>query len=595
MRSQKPSSILFAILGLSLMLRLPSPAVGSVVDPNGLEIRYDNGVLGRGGYGTHPFDAGSGVRFTPPYASAKLLGAMICFVPHEEGYQENFTLRVENASHNVLVSFRVFYTVHNEPLDGIAWGTATLLYVDLKSYDIWVSGDFYIFAINHACIYVDTGTVGSWRNYTRDVLGNYYQYEMYGSPQLSYGNVMIRAYVVPSNAYPPLAVTLTYPTDGATVTSCPVEFKARVMSGTSPIQDATVKFYFDGNLIGSSSSDYNGYATCQYYPPSAKDHIWYVTVEKSLYNPDTSPTWIFTYKGQVIPFDFSLSNNADILATQGSSGSNTVTVTLAGGSTQPVTLSASGLPSGASASFDPTSSSPTFSSICTIMTSPSTAAGSYPITVTGSGGGLSRTTTFTLFVSPYSKGMSRIVLDASPKPGYINKPVDISGVMYASWRCIRDGMVVGKPVEIVTGWGFSKVLTTDYYGRFSAITNCPPQGGTYPITATFYEDQDLTASSTTISYEVIAKIPTTITISYVANRQFEGYLRRADTGAYLSSKPVRLTVHYLSGTTWQTATFDLQTRQDGYYSLEFLYYWNSATIMFEGDETYAPSTAAITR
>jgi len=195
----------------------------------------------------------------------------------------------------------------------------------------------------------------------------------------------------------------------------------------------------------------------------------------------------------------------------------------------------------------------------------------------------------------HSEAMSRIVLDASPKPGYINKPVNISGVMYGSWRCIRDGMVVGKPVEVVTGWGFSKVLTTDYYGLFSTITNCPSQGGTYPVTATFYEDQDLTASSTTISYEVVAKIPTTITISYVGNREFGGYLRRADTGAYLAYKPVKLTVTYLSGTTWRTDSFDLQTRQDGYWSLEFLFYWNSATVVFEGDETYASSSAAITR
>jgi len=193
------------------------------------------------------------------------------------------------------------------------------------------------------------------------------------------------------------------------------------------------------------------------------------------------------------------------------------------------------------------------------------------------------------------RGTSRIVVDASPKPGYVNKPVNISGVLYGSWRCIRDGMVVGKPVEIRTGWGFNTILTTDYYGRFSVTTNCPPTGGTYNITATFYEDQDLYGSTASTSYEVIAKIPTTITISYVANRQLEGYLRRQDTGTYLAYKPVKLTVTYLSGTTWQTTTYDLQTRQDGYWSLEFLFYWRTATIAFEGDETYASSATTISR
>jgi len=205
------------------------------------------------------------------------------------------------------------------------------------------------------------------------------------------------------------------------------------------------------------------------------------------------------------------------------------------------------------------------------------------------------TETITLIQSSTEKGTSRIELDALPKPGQVNKPVTISGAMYGSWRYVRDGMVVGKPVEIATGWGFSTVLTTDYFGKFSVATNCPSTGGTYPIIATFYEDQDLLGNSTTIQYEVIAKIPTSITISYVGNREFGGYLRRQDTGTYLAYKPVKLTVRYLSGATWQTATYNLQTRHDGYWTLEFLFYWNTATISFEGDETYASSSATITR
>jgi hypothetical protein len=188
-------------------------------------------------------------------------------------------------------------------------------------------------------------------------------------------------------------------------------------------------------------------------------------------------------------------------------------------------------------------------------------------------------------------------LDASPKPGYANKPVTISGVLYGSWRCIRDGMVVGKPVELTTGWGFTTTLTTDYYGRFSVTTNCPAQGGTYPVTATFYEDEDLTGSSTTIQYEVIAKIPTTITISFVGNRYFQGYLRRADTNALLPYKPVKLTVEYTTdgGRTWRTVTWSFTTTSAGSWSFEFMYLWRKATIVFEGDETFAPSQATITR
>ncbi len=106
-------------------------------------------------------------------------------------------------------------------------------------------------------------------------------------------------------------------------------------------------------------------------------------------------------------FNFTISNSGGINVAQGGSGSNLINVTLVGGTTQPVTLSVSGLPTGANPSFVsgcagvPTcTASPTFSSILTISLSTSTPIGSTTITVTGSGGGLTRTTTFGLTVNP---------------------------------------------------------------------------------------------------------------------------------------------------------------------------------------------------
>jgi len=200
---------------------------------------------------------------------------------------------------------------------------------------------------------------------------------------------------------------------------------------------------------------------------------------------------------------------------------------------------------------------------------------------------------------PVEKGTTRIALDASPKPGFAYQSVTIFGTLYGSWRAIRDGVVVNKPVTLTTDWGFSTTVTTNYDGQFAATTTCPypPGGGTkdYHITAKFYADQDFFEGSTTITYQVIGKIPTSITIGYVGNREFGGYLRRVDTGAYLPYMPVKLTVHYLLGVTWRTDTFNLQTRHDGYWNLEFVLYWDSATITFEGDATYASSSATITR
>lgn len=105
------------------------------------------------------------------------------------------------------------------------------------------------------------------------------------------------------------------------------------------------------------------------------------------------------YTAPAPSFNFSLFNGGDKSVTQGSSVTNSVTATLLSGATQSVSFSASGLPSGATASFSPTSCNPTCSTTITISTQVSTPTGNSTITVTGIGGGLSKTTQFTLTVN----------------------------------------------------------------------------------------------------------------------------------------------------------------------------------------------------
>src|SRR5262249_59219127 len=99
------------------------------------------------------------------------------------------------------------------------------------------------------------------------------------------------------------------------------------------------------------------------------------------------------------PFSFSLSNSGDKSVIAGSSVTNSISATLASGNGQPVSFAVSGLPSGATGSFSSTSCSPTCSTVLTIGTTGSTPAGNFPITVTSTGGGLTKTTPFTLTVS----------------------------------------------------------------------------------------------------------------------------------------------------------------------------------------------------
>src|SRR5215813_7278478 len=110
--------------------------------------------------------------------------------------------------------------------------------------------------------------------------------------------------------------------------------------------------------------------------------------------------------------NFSLSSTpSSQTVTPGASASYTVTVTSSGGFTGTVDFSASGLPAGASASFNPPSVNTSGSSTMTVTTSASTPTGTYPLIITGTSGSLQRTTSVTLVVASPSADFS---LSATP-------------------------------------------------------------------------------------------------------------------------------------------------------------------------------------
>lgn len=93
-----------------------------------------------------------------------------------------------------------------------------------------------------------------------------------------------------------------------------------------------------------------------------------------------------------------------VSVTQGTSGSTTVTATSVNGFASAVSLSASGLPAGVTASFSPSSVTPpsggTASSTLTFSASATAATGTSTVTITGTSGTLTRTTTVSLTVNP---------------------------------------------------------------------------------------------------------------------------------------------------------------------------------------------------
>src|SRR5882762_9629085 len=109
--------------------------------------------------------------------------------------------------------------------------------------------------------------------------------------------------------------------------------------------------------------------------------------------------------------NYSLSASpSNVTITQGTSGTSTIRVTPQNGFTGSVSLSASGLPSGVTPSFSP--SSTTSTSTLTLTASSTATTGSATVTITGTSGSLSHTTTVSLTVN--SATQPNYSLSASP-------------------------------------------------------------------------------------------------------------------------------------------------------------------------------------
>jgi uncharacterized protein YfaP (DUF2135 family) len=158
-----------------------------------------------------------------------------------------------------------------------------------------------------------------------------------------------------------------------------------------------------------------------------------------------------TSGGAVADFAISSSPLAVTIAA-GGSGTSTITTTLSGSFNSAIALSASGLPAGTTASFNPTSiAAPgAGSSTLTISAGSTTAAGTYSLAVNGTGGGLTRATAISLTVTS-GGGTTQQLLgnpgfengSASPAPWTVTAGVIDSSSFEAphngSWKAWLDG------------------------------------------------------------------------------------------------------------------------------------------------------------
>ena len=247
-------------------------------------------------------------------------------------------------------------------------------------------------------------------------------------------------------------------------------------------QSVRVVAVLDGTLLGSGTLSYPG-------PTGASMSVslttpWIATEGQHtmLWIADPSPysyqdpyrynneaTLSFTVAAAPPPFDFSISASPSTQkVTAGETTSYVIVVSLMSGTAQPVSLTLSGLPSGATHSFNPPSSSPTFQSTLEIRTGKTTAAGTYTLSLTASGGGVTKTASLTLEIEAAPVEDFNIVV--APTSSEIQQgeiathTITVNAI--AGFTAAVDLSVSGLPAEATASFSLTRITP----GGTSALT-----------------------------------------------------------------------------------------------------------------------------
>lgn len=251
-------------------------------------------------------------------------------------------------------------------------------------------------------------------------------------------------------------------------------------SGSSD-PDGTISAYswtFPGGSPSTSSLAIPGNVI--YFSAGSFSATLTVTDNAGLTDP-TPPTRTITVN-PVPNFSVSASPSSQSTA-QGGKAAYTVSISALNGFTDTVNFSASGLPSGASASFVPASVTGSGSAALTVTTSASTPVGSYTLSITGATATLSHSVNVTLNVN----STGDFALSASPTTLQISRggngsdTVNVSALQgFTSAVSLSLG---GLPARASASWSPSTV-TGSGSSVLTIRVNKPARSGTYNLTIT---------------------------------------------------------------------------------------------------------------
>ena len=170
---------------------------------------------------------------------------------------------------------------------------------------------------------------------------------------------------------------------------------------------------------------------------------------------------------------------------QGAAGTSTIRTTLVSGSAESVALTISGLPSGVTGAFVPTSVTAGGSSTLTLTVSGSAATGTYPLTVTGTAASATHTTPVSLTVTaPATPTVTSVSPTSGPTTG--GTAMTITGTGFSGATGVSFGATPAASITVTSAT------------RISAVS--PAGTGTVDITVTCPSGTSATSSADQFTY-----------------------------------------------------------------------------------------------
>ena len=425
----------------------------------------------------------------------------------------------------------------------------------------------------------------------------------------SYWSTAIGSFIFPgcsgtpnfSLSAPPNSVTVTQGSSGtSTITIAPVNgFSGNVTLSASGLPSGVTAAFNPNPTTSTSTLTLTASAT-------AATGTVTVTVTGTSGTLTNTTTLSLTVNAPVQSFSLSASPNS-VNVTQGSSGASTITITPVNGFSGNVTLSASGLPSGVTAAFNP---NPTTSTSTLTLTASATAAtGTVTVTITGVSGSLTQTTAlsltvngtpnFTLSPSPNSVTITQgssgtstvtitplngfsgnVTLSASGLPSGVTASFNPNPATTTSTLTLTASATAATGTVTVTVTGTSGTLTNTT--TLSLTVNAPVQSfslSASPNAVTIVKGAGSGTSTITITPNngfsgnvtlTTSKLPTGVTASFSPNPATSSSILTLTAGSTTPHGTTTLTISGTSGTLSATTTITLTVNPLGNFTLTAL-------------------------